>query len=281
MCLPRSQDAPPATSGGPIGTGALLDVDWCGLNRPDLAGAWAIVDGGSGQAEPDTLVDARKTSSLPQGMASLVTPALAGALTTLMTTSTFTDIAGLQSGVYSAAVPASAHGAAAVVPDGSGGFAIPMTNRFTALSGLNIAFCSIVYSEPYNQLVAFGTFPVYTNAPAAAADTGLMDSTAAAPIAIPGYNLSSGGDALMYYIPNPPVSTGGVVCVTHAAQAAIEAAAPSSTLTFLSPKEFSRHPQAPALEAFPKHPTAHPRRRSSPREQQLMTNPPQSFTMST
>ena len=216
-----------------VSPNAPLDVDFCGLNRPDLAGAWPMLDSGNAagaRSQPDALMgpDAWQSGAalasqvLNQSFSAFLTPALTAEMLYLLTNSAFTSGGAMQADLLSPSVPAAALGRALAVPDGSGGFAVPMRNTFmftdgsghlTTLAGRALLFCSITVVEPYVPLAAFGAYPAYSDAAAALGDTVVLNGASPAPLAVPGYVLDPWhGDALTYFIPSVPVSTSGVVC---------------------------------------------------------------------
>ena len=215
-----------------ISDSAQLDVDFCGLNSTDLVAAWVIMDGGASSgagAEPDTLVDAASWASgtaltslaLGTSLANAFSPSLLATLQQAALTNNFTDIAGLQGSIMPRGVPPQAVGRVAVVPDSSGGFALPVRNRFFNSTAYAISFCAVTVVEPYSQLVvgnpagAQWTFPAYTSRAAALADTGTVGGLVPPPIAVSGAALGA-GDALLYFVPAAPASTAGVICGSSA-----------------------------------------------------------------
>ena len=219
-------------SAATISTKAPLGVDFCGLNSTDLAAAWVIMDAGAASgagSEPNTLVDAAAWAGgtaltsgvLSTSVSDAFNPDLLATLQAAAASNNFTDIAGLQGSIMPKGAPPQAVGRTAVVPDASGGFALPARNRFFSegapLSGYAISFCAVTITEPYAQLVvgdpasASWTFPAYTSRAAALADTGSIGGVVADPIAVSGEALGA-GDALMYYIPAVPASTAGIIC---------------------------------------------------------------------
>ena len=203
-----------------------LDASFCGLNRPDMVALWAMVDDPSNATatEPDGLVDATNWALgavpgdvLGVNILDAMTPALFSNLQSALTNSSFNEFAALQHDILSPSVPRSAIGRAAVIPDGSGGFAVPIRNRLSvnggSVSGYSTMFCSVFVAQPYTPLVAYGMFPVYTNADAAAADTQTFNGVTPPPLAVPGYVLNPAeGDALLYFFPSVPASTAGMIC---------------------------------------------------------------------
>ena len=229
LMVAHSSDAV-AASNATISDAAQLDVDFCGLNSTDLVAAWVVLDAGAAagaSAEPDTLVDAASWANgtaltslvLGTSVSNALTPSLLATLQSAALTNNFTDIAGLQGSILPKGAPAGAVGRTAIVPDASGGFAMPARNRFfsegASLAGYAISFCAVTIAEPYAQLVvgnASGwTFPVYTSSAAALADTGSVAGVISPPIAVTGAALGV-DDALMYYVPAVPASTAGVIC---------------------------------------------------------------------
>ena len=188
----------PSTSVMNITAGAPLTTSFCGLDMPELAGAWAIVDAGSlsGAASgPDALVDAAQWvangGAIGDALHAInvtdaLTPDLVATLTALVTNNSFSDISSLQSDILGSTVSS----AVAVIPDGSGGFALPARNRFfmddATLAGYSVSFCAITVVKPYSQLRAGVWFPVYTNAAAALSDTGSVNGAILAPMTIRG-----------------------------------------------------------------------------------------------
>ena len=220
------------SSAATISGAAQLDVDFCGLNSTDLVAAWVIMDGGAASgagAEPDTLMDAASWASgaalkslvLGTGVADALSPSLLATLQQAALSNNFTDIAGLQGSIMPRGAPPQAVGRTAVVPDGSGGFALPARNRFFSSVAYAISFCALTITEPYAQLVvgdpggAAWTFPAYTSRAAALADTGSVRGSVPSPIAVSGAALGA-GDALMYFVPAVPASTAGVICGSSA-----------------------------------------------------------------
>ena len=241
-----------------VSSSAQLSTDFCGLNRPDLAGVWALVDAGTGsgaRSEPDQLVDAGAwanggglTSSIFNiSIADALDPELLRLLQRVVANHTV-SIASLQADLLS---DGTALGRAAVVPDSTGGFAVPMRNRFIVgektLESYALIFCTITITEPYVPLVAFGAFPAYTDANAALIDTSAVNNGYLSPIAVPGFVLDPVlGDALMYYFPAVPISTSGYICgdaaiiasgldAAHAAVVVIMPATSAVCQKFLSP----------------------------------------------
>ena len=205
-----------------------LDNTFCGLDRIDRVGLWALVDAdtaGVASSAPDALVNATDwvnnviAGKVNVGNATVldaISPDLFSSLQDALTNNSFTDIASL--GMELPHAPAGTQGRAAAVPDGSGGFAVPMRNRLTidnrlSIAGYAVMFCSIVLAVPYTPAIAFGTFPAYTNAAAALADTQAFNGQQPPPLAVPGYVLDPvNGDALMYFIPSIPATTAGFIC---------------------------------------------------------------------
>ena len=241
-----------------VSADAQLGTDFCGLNRPDLAGVWALVDVGTGsgaRSEPDQLVDAGAWVNGGGSMSVIFNTSIANAFDPLLSvlfqelvTNYTTDIAALQEDLLPSGAGA---GRAAAIPDGSGGFAVPMRNRFVIggdpLTSHALIFCAVTITEPYMPLVAFGAFPAYTDRAAALTDTSAVGGAYLEPIAVPGFVLDPiNGDALMYHFPAVPISTAGYICgdaaliganltEAHAAVVAIRPVADAVCQTLLTP----------------------------------------------
>lgn len=206
-----------------IGAENQLGMDFCGLNRPDIVGVWAIVDSQSAYSEPDLLVDAQVfaraggnvSDAIDASIADALSPDLMVRIQDVLDQSSLSDTSAMQRDILRD-VPAGIR-RAAVIPDYTGGFSVPLRNRFflhsSSLAGNALLFCAVTITEPYTPLVAFGTFPAYSGPDAATADTGSVNGIVYPPIAVPGYVLDPvNGDDLMYFIPVNPISTSGYIC---------------------------------------------------------------------
>lgn len=217
--------APALTSGTQQVTPGSLPVSWCGLDRGDIAGAWALVDsaptaGNSSGAwlrnfAFDNTGKINRLGPIYSDIASVMSPDLLTAVSTLLTNNTVTSIDQLQYNLLpSGAAPSQR---VAVVSDSTGGFSVPIRNRFFIngkVSGYQLSFCSITQAVPYLPMAVNDVYPLYTTKDAALADTLAVGGVISDPKVVYGTAFNGGSNNFIkYYLPSKPASTGGVVCM--------------------------------------------------------------------
>lgn len=212
-----------------ITTGSL-PLSWCGLDKgSDIAGAWAIVDSAptAGTSSNGAWLrnfgfnsstgQLNRLGPIYNNIVNVLSPALQTAITELLTNNTLTSIDSLQSNLLSSSSPGGTQ-RVAVVTDSTGGFVVPMRNRFFiggSVSGYQLSFCSLTQAVPYLPLAVDNMYPLYTTKDAALGDTLAISGVVADPTVVYGALFNDGGanNFIKYYLPKAPASTGGVVCM--------------------------------------------------------------------
>ena len=246
-------DGPQSGSAGvqnALNPGQMLDESFCGMNRTDQIAAWGLVDvqrAPNVSSAPDALLNAQSWLS---SASDALSPGLVTAIEGVLSGSSFSDFTSLQGDILPPKAPSSSAGLAAAVPDGTGGFAVPLRNRLfvdaSSAAGYTMMFCSVVTATPYTQLVAFGSFPVYTNKQAAMADSLSVNGAFAPAFGVPGYVLDpKNGDALMYWFPSMPASTSSLICASIDVVGPYVPALVQNVVTIQSPS-------SPACQSFVK-----------------------------
>lgn len=223
-----------------------LQPNWCGLANADgsalpdgiLYGAVAVVDTSAFGSNTGAFLSTSgavgntitQLGSSYNNIADMLSSGLTATLATLLESSTI-SVSSLQQDV----VPVGAilanintqqtpYNPVATVPDRTGGFSLPLRNRFVAngtSSGYQMSFCSIAQAVPYLPM-AVGTpaqafFPVYPTSGSAQADSLSIGGNVYSPIILSGSDFgSTASNYLKYFMPSSPASTGGVVCVDPA-----------------------------------------------------------------
>lgn len=122
----------------------------------------------------------------------------------------------------------------ATVPDSTGGFVLPLRNRFVMngkIGGYTLSFCAIARVDQYAPFAARNVWPIYSTAAAALQDTAYVGGTQPAPYRMTG-QLSAGSTFIDYFVPAVPMSTGGLICAPPAYRAAWGSDPQASTTVF-------------------------------------------------